>query len=215
MDQPLDLTKVRSILKLARALINQQDPNLALEHLRRIHLEIEQYAGTPEWAEFSLLQGEACCAKSDEAAGTFLAEANDRIQRLGDPDRELLFRLAEHRGDFANRVLRRPSVAKEYYLQAKAYAVAMRVHEFTARVELKIILIDLRTDRDPQEENFRTLRRAGKAGKFTCEQQLAAWHLHLGESSSLVGSLRYARHHFGASEDHFRTLLDSTKLERD
>ena len=213
MNQPSDLDKIRGVLELSRAEINQQEPNLALENLRKITDEIEQYPGTPQRAEFSLLVAEAYCAKCEEAAATYLNEADERIRELANPAPELVFRLEEHFGDFHRRVSGKLSKGREYYTQAKSAAVALGVPELVARVELKIICIDLHTDQDPEEENFRTLRRVGKDGDFTCEHQLAAWHIHYGASESAAKGVRFARHFSRASEDYFRSLLNSVRQE--
>jgi len=83
---PSDLEKIRRVLDLARAKINQQEPNLALANLREIQRGIEEYSATPEWAEFSLLIAEAYCAKcatSQQATLTRrLSEFRGSIVRL-------------------------------------------------------------------------------------------------------------------------------------
>jgi hypothetical protein len=211
MDSPSELEKFRAVLDLARAEINRQEPDLALAHLREIQDDIERFDGFSEWADFSLLIAEAYCAKRDEAAATFLEDAEERIRKIANPPPELQFRLWERCGDFHGRVSRRFSKAREYYAQAKVVARALGVAELVARVELKIICIDLHIDRDGQEENFKTLRRVGRQGNFTCAHQLAAWHIHYGNSNGATNSLRFARGLSRASGVYFRELLESVR----
>ena len=211
MNDLSELEKIRRVLELARSRINQQEADLALANLREIRVEIERHAGTTECAEFSLLIAEAYCAKCEEVAITYLDEAAERIQKLDSPAPEMEFRLWEHFGDFHARVSRRFSKAREYYARAKSSALALGVAELVARVELKIIRIDLHTDQDAEEENFKTLRRVGREGAFTYEQQLAAWHIHYGNSDGATKGLRFARHLSRAGEDYFRDLLNSVQ----
>lgn len=211
MDLPSELEKIRRVLDLARAEINQQEPDLALANLRNIQLDIERFEHTPEGADFSLLIAEAYCAKREEVAATFLEEAEERIRKIASPPPDLQFRLLERCGDFHGSVSRRLSKAREYYAQAKISALALGVAELVARVELKIIRIDLHIDRDAEEENFKTLRRLGRQGNFTCDQQLAAWHIHYGNPNGVTDGLRFARGLSKASDDYFRDLLESVR----
>jgi hypothetical protein len=211
MDSYSELEKIRAVLDLARAEINRQEPDLALAHLREIQHDTDQFEGTVPWADFSLLIAEAFCAKRDEAAATFLEDAEERIQKITNPPPELQLRLWERCGDFHGSVSRRLSKAREYYAHAKVLALDLGVPELVARVELKIIRIDLHIDRDPAEENFRTLRRVGKQGNFTSKQQLAAWHIHYGNTAGTTKGLRFARGLSKAGDDYFRSLLESVR----
>lgn len=210
-----DIQKIRANLQFARAQINQQEAGIALETLSKIKPEIDSYAGTQEWAEFSLLVGEAYCAKCDEKAKTFLTEAKDKIESLPNPSPELQFRLWLSSGNYEMSINRCTHRARECYERAKASALELGVRENVARVELKIIRIDLRTDQNPEEENFQTMCRVAKQGEFTWEHRLAVWHLHLGKSNGAATGLRYARHFSSATEEYFKDLLDSVRSEDD
>ena len=98
MDKPSELMKIRRVLQLVRAEINQQDPDLALENLWTIKNEVEENKGTPEWAEFFLLFAEAHCAKCDALAETYLTEAEEKLRSVPESFPDLEFRLSERSG---------------------------------------------------------------------------------------------------------------------
>ncbi len=149
----------------------------------------------------------------DTAEG-YLREAQDRIRKLPIPNAELELRVLEHFGDFYASTAHRPSKAKEYYVLPKQVAINLRLREAAARIEMKIVLADLQSDRDPQFPNFNVLRRAAAAEQYTCEEQLAAWHQHLGDRGLAPVKPLFARKIETASEQYFRNLLKSVRATR-
>ena len=127
---------------------------------------------------------------------------------------DLEVRLYERLGEFFASVFKKPTKAKEYFSRAKSVAVEMGVPEATARIELKIILADLVSDRDPELENFKLLRRVAANSNYTCDEQLAAWHLHLGDLGPSSRGLRFARKLGTANEQYFSNLLESVRMTR-
>lgn len=205
------IEKIRAELELARARINQQQPDLALESLRRLKDQIESFPDTPELAEYSLLIGEAYTAKHSPAAETFLRDAQEKIGRLPERAPDLEYRVEEHLGYFYQEVRKRKTLAKTRYERAKSAAVMMCNRERVARMELRIIYIDLETDTDPELENFRCFRRVAREHNFLCEDQSAAWHIHWGETQETPSSL-HARGLQKRSDQYFLDLLTSVRV---
>src|SRR5258708_2779089 len=73
---------LRHVLDLARAEINQQRPQRALEHLRTIREQIDELRKTPLWAEFQITYAEALGAMCLDAAEHEFQEAFLRLSEL-------------------------------------------------------------------------------------------------------------------------------------
>lgn len=215
--------EIRNTLDLARRDINRQKPDLALERLRRINLQIDE-ADPFERTQYSLLLGEAFSAKRDPGAETYLLEAEERVKAMPIRDRELEvevlardleleMQVYEQLGIFYTFVDKRPSKAKLYFSKAKMAAVEIN-SEAAAGIDLRIIAIDLTIDKDPELENYQILRRVAGEG-FLANDQLAAWHMHLEKkAASQAPALRYARKINVRDEQYFRNLLESIKGRR-
>jgi hypothetical protein len=59
MENSTDIKKIRTLLELARAHINRQEPDVAIGVLRPIRDDVEAYPFMPEWVEYPLLLGGA------------------------------------------------------------------------------------------------------------------------------------------------------------
>src|SRR5437667_11964313 len=95
-----ELERIKAVLDLARREINRQRPELALEQLRRIDIDVQSFDRTIERAEYSLLFGEAFRALMNEAAESHLLEALDLIRKLPCQQPDLKLRAHEHLADF-------------------------------------------------------------------------------------------------------------------
>ena len=216
--------EIRSTLDLARRDINRQKPNLALERLRRIGRQIDD-ADPFERAHYSLLLGEAFAAKRDQAAETYLLEAEERIKAIPVRDLsleiqtlvrdlELELRVYEQLGKFYTFVVKNPNKAKDYFYRAKSEALGLNRPEVAAENELMIIAINLKISNDPDLEYFQMLRRV--AGEdYLAKDQLSAWYMYLeNKSASQPSTLLYARKADVWDEQYFRNLLKSAKESR-
>jgi hypothetical protein len=200
-------------VELARAEVNRQRPELAIKHLRTIQSEMENMAGSPIWADHQLLFAEALSAKGDPASETEFEEAFRRIRNLSVRSPDLEMRVYEHFADYLVRFAHRLSLARQYFEAAKKVAVECSRQEDPARLQLRIIAIDLRVDEDPQLESFQNLKRASLEMHSTPQEQLAAWILYQGEVNEKARGLMAARHWSVASVDYFRGLLTSVKKD--
>jgi hypothetical protein len=214
MQGATDISRIRGILTLARSHINQQEPDLAIETLRRIREEVESFPNTLECAEFQLLLGEAYNAKHSQHAGSFLHEAGKRIGDLPEIPLDLDHRLHYGVGYFCQQIKKKPSEARKHYEQAKEAAVRLGNSELVARSQLRIIHIDLEIDSDPELANFKSLRRVSHSRNLLCEDQLAAWHLHLGELDCSPTRLVYARGFAKRNDEYFYELLSTVRLRQ-
>lgn len=196
------------VLQLAKTAINQQNPHLAIQHLRSIERAIEDALDTPIWAEHRLVLAEVYGALGDQAAPTFFDEAIDRLGRLREEHLHLLLRSREHYADFLCRFCRRFSKARELYVSAKGFASRIG-QEDVARVQLKIIGLDLAVDNDPEFENFQTFKHVSLTRHVTYRKQLAVWMHHLGNQERAGTGLRAARNRSRAAERCFSDLIDS------
>jgi hypothetical protein len=214
MVEGTDLKEIPHVLRLAQQQINQLEPDLAIENLKRIRPAVDSHHETAEWAEYSLLLGEAFVAKLSPAAGRLLEEAEDRIGRLPDPAPMLQFRLHDRLGYFYQHVERKRVAARREYELAKGAALTLGVAELVARTQLRITLLDLEIDRSREIENFKTLRRVGHGHAFTNSEQLAAWLLHCGENDQNSVLPVYARGIQTRSDDYFLDLLRSVRVNQ-
>ncbi len=214
MSEAVELEKIRQVLKQAQQQINQQQPDLAIESLRRIKDQVEACSDSPEWAEWSLQLGEAYTAKHSEAAKSFLLDAKERIATLARPVLDLEFRLHDHLGYFSQEVEKKLSTARTHYEHAKDAAIKLGSGELTARTQLRIIRIELQVDTDPELENFKTLRRVAHEHNLLCEDQLAAWYQHYGDRSFDQASPLYARGMQRRTDEYFLDLLRSVGVHK-
>ena len=200
----------KHVLERAKAAINQQDPHLALRHLRSIERLVEDLPGTPIWADHRITLAEAYSALNNDAASGFFEEALERLSEVDEHQASLELRANEHYADHLYRFAKRLSKARELFANAKPWATRIG-KEDTARVQMKIIGIDLQVDNDPELENFQTLRRVARQRHATCQTQLAVWMQHLGQQDRASRGLRAARNRCLASEQYFADLIFSIK----
>ena len=81
-----------------------------------------------------------------------------------------------------------------------------------AELELKIIRINLETDRDSTGlKNFETMKRLAFAEGYTPEEELAVWNLHFGKTDEALLGRRAARNEGLVGEAYFRSLFQSVR----
>ncbi len=202
---------LRHILESARKEINRQNAPLALEYLGGIRREIEQLAAGPLWAEHRLLLAEAEGAKGDPAAESLFEEALERILNLTDQRSDLELRAREHFGDYLLCFAHRPSLAQPQYERAKAIAIANRLPEEAAHIQLKLIRVHLEIDCDEELASYTTFRGVASKRGYTHQVQLAAWTVHCGNIEGQRRGMRFARKRTVASEEYLISLLESVR----
>lgn len=192
-DRTRRLTAVRAAIENARREIRGNGFAVSREILRPFYRDCDDLVGTPEWAELSLTMAESFSGDNKAEAETYFNEALERIGSITDTPLQLLLRVQEHYGIFLFSVAKRPISARPRFVEAKKLAVSNGLREDSARVQLRLLLIDLEADKDPQFGNFKSLRRIAKEDGFTSQETLMAWNLHLGLLDDKKQGLRYAR----------------------
>ena len=203
-----DTAKVERTLELARAAVNQQNPDRAMALVDTLGFVGGEEGFERHWAESRLVLAEAYASKGDSAAEALFEEALESIKALPQPDESLDVRAHEHFGDYLRCFAQRPSLARQNYEIAKKKAIGLRTQEDSARIQLKIETIDLTMDQSPELENFKTLKRVAKEVGCTFAEQLAVWVQHKGESGQHERGLRFARNRGAASEQSVKHLLN-------
>jgi tetratricopeptide (TPR) repeat protein len=199
----------KHVLELAKLANNQQNPHLALQHLRSIERVVEDSPETAIWADHRLVLAESYSALGDKVATSLFEEALELLRKLPENQPGLELRAREHFADHLCRD-RRFSKARELYVAAKLIATGIG-KEDVARIQMKIVAIDLRVDNDPEFENFQTLKRVALQRHAMYQLQLAAWMQHLGRQDRAGRGLRAARSMNRASEEYFADLIDSVR----
>jgi hypothetical protein len=204
---PPEVSRIERTLELARAAVNQQNPDRAIALVGTLSLQGGEEGFERHWAESRLVLAEAYAAKGDFAAESLFEEALELIRVLPQPEESLEVRAHEHFGDYLRCFAKRPSLARQNYEIAKKKAIGLRTQEDSARLQLKIEMIDLTMDESPELENFKTLKRVGKEAGCTSAEQLAVWLQHKGEIGQHDQGLRFARNRDVAGEQYFKYLL--------
>ncbi len=120
-------------------------------------------------------------------------------------------RVHEHFADYLACFARQRSVARQHYQAARQSAVERKLLEDNARLQLRIIKIDLESDQDPRLSSFQNFKKAAAELHCTAQEQLAAWMLYWGDSEEKKRGLIATRKASLASVEYFRGLLTSVK----
>ncbi len=211
MSNEVILSRARHLVELAKAANNQQNPDLALQHLKDAEPILRDSVGLDLLAELHLVFAEAFGAKGDAAAPGCFETTFEALGSLVQRAPGLELRANEHYGDYLCRFEKRPSIARERYVAAKRIATEMGLVEDSARIQLKITGLDLSADKDPEFENFRVFKRVSKELHATHKVQLAGWVQHIGNQVRAATGLQAARNKDRASEQYFRRLIESVK----
>jgi hypothetical protein len=208
-----DEKKCRRVVDTARACVLRGQAPQALGHLDTIRLEIDDFAGTPVWAEYALIYAGALAAMRDPSAEYAFDDAFKRISQLSVLDPALQTRA---HGDFAKYLVEQRSFrrAREHYRFAEKIAETLdESDEVLAHFQMCLIGIDLQERRDPQLHAFQNLRRAAMDG-YTDLDQREAWLHYVDEFQRDRRHMLAARKGNEASVDYFRGLLSSVKRRR-
>jgi hypothetical protein len=208
----IDSSKVQRTLDLARTANNQQNPDQAIALITKLGIYGDEVGFEKAWAESRLILAEAYGAKGQPVAATFFEDALDLLSHLPSVQIELQVRGHEHFGDYLCRFAKRPSLARPHYENAKSGVVQLRLEEDSARIQLKLEMIELQMDQSPELENFRNLKRVSKG--YTSSEQLAAWFHHKGSASQHSQGLTFARNRGQVGEAYFKNLLDMVRMKR-
>src|SRR2546422_9857292 len=127
--QPSEAERLSRILELAKAAVNRQEPELALQLLKEIWPEIREGSGTLLSIEYEIIMGDILCARGDPAAGYHYEQALAGIAQLSQRDPKLEMRAHEHFGDYLYRFAHRPSSARRHYEAAANIATAEHLRE--------------------------------------------------------------------------------------
>jgi len=203
--------KLLRALQLARDEIKRLNPKRAFEYLKTIEPEVDQRIGTRVWAEHKLLFASALAETGNSAAEQEYGEALERIRNLSDRDLDLEMRIYDDFARFLACFQHRRSTAREYNQSAREIALKRGLIEDSARLQLRIVKIDLEIDEDPQKDSFRNLKKAAKELGCSFQNQLAAWVHYCAEDQDAKVGMIAARNKGIASVDYFRGLLTSVK----
>ncbi len=214
MHTPLDAGKIQRNLELARSAVNAGKPERAIELVSSMGLDGEQAGFERFWAESRLVLAEAYMAKRDAVAETFFEEAMASIASLSEQKESLLEQRAnEHYADYLSNFAGCRSKARPMYDRAKQLAVVNHLDEDTARIQLKIELLELIIDSHPELENFQMFKGVAERGEFTYQGQLAAWMQYKGALPETFRGLKFARKKNAVSSEYFLSLLNSVRVK--
>jgi hypothetical protein len=202
-------TRIQRVLDFARDEIVRLNPYRALEYLRSITSEVDDRQGTPISAEYQLLLADAYAAQGDPGAEAYFEEALHRACNLSDRDAALEMRAHDDFAKFLASVEHRRSAARLHNESAKNLAIKLGRSEDAARLQLRILKLDLESDDDVRLSNFQQLRKAGKELGSSYQRQLAAWFQYSGEHQEGSRGRVAARNADRASIQYFRHLLSS------
>ena len=209
----LDSQRIRRSLTLARSAIDQQRPHAAHDLLKAIQHEINGLGDPLLVAEYRLLVAEAFASSVDPVAEYLFQEAIELLEQIDPPPVELLLRALERYGDFL-RTVRARSKARQLYSSARQIATESRLEEDNARLQLKLILIDLETDNSPELENYKTMKRVAGRNEYGCQEQLLVWMKHRESIEEANRGLRAARKRSSANDRYFEDLFDLFRKTR-
>jgi hypothetical protein len=158
-----------------------------------------------------LLFADAYAALGSSGAETYFEVALERAQEIIDPNVSLCLqmRVYEDFAKFLASVEHRRSLARTHNESAKKIAIKLGRLEDAARLQLRILKIDLESDEDIRLHDFQQLRKAANELGSSYQRQLAAWHLYEGEHAQGARGRLAARGANCASIEYFRRLLSS------
>src|SRR2546421_7419181 len=155
--EPSEVDQTRRSLELARAEVNRQHPDKAIEYVRALRFEDSEDGVGQLWLESRLVLAESYMAKGDAAAEAFFSDVFEAVQNSERIDPQFELRANEHFGDYLSSFAHCLSQARPRYDRAKRIAVELRQPEDTARIQLKIERMELAVDKHPESDNFTTL----------------------------------------------------------
>jgi tetratricopeptide (TPR) repeat protein len=207
-----DHADLRYTLDLAKTCVHQGQAHQALEHLRRIKLEIDDLVGDSLWAEHELIYAGALAAMNQGSAETAFEDALKRTEALSNPD--LLLAMRVH-GDYAKYLAGRCATkrARQQFQQAEKIAETLNREESVAHFQMCVIRLDLQETDDPRLQAFQRLQEAAKDGYHEVQQR-EAW-IHYNEELGGIGlQLVATRKGMEGSVEYFRGVLSKIRRGR-
>ena len=201
---------IRRNLELAQAAINQQRPNTALELLKAIQYDINRSGDALLVAEHRLLLADAFAGRRDPAAEYAFQEAIELLEQIDPRPLQLLLRAFEHYGNLL-RATGAPSKASKWYSSALQIATELRLREDKDRVHLKLVLIKLEAAKDPEINNFTTMKRVAGDHGYSSAEQLLVWMAHQDGIGKANRGLRAARNRNVADDRYFEDLFQDMR----
>ena len=209
MDADEILTRIQRAFELARDCVKRGEVHQASAHLRTVLQEIEDRPRTPEWAEYALIYAGILAAMKDDGTDTAYDDALKRISDLPVIPPQLQLRAYD---DFGKYLAGGDAFeqAIRYSEQAREIAEVLHQSEDAARLQLRVICLDLRRRNDPLLPDVQNLRKASREDGYTSFEQLEAWIAHSTdleqESEYLLGARNRGRGQI-ANVDYWRGKL--------
>lgn len=204
------LKRLSQVLLDARAAIDRGQSGLAIQYLGRVAKEIEGYEKTQLWLEHRLLLARAYAQQYDPVAESFFEEVRNSIPAVPSCPVEFQLELCEQFAGFYSQFGKRTK-ARSLLEEAKNVSVAQGNAEETNRIQLRLVLVDLKADEDVEVENFNLMMGVAAVGGYTYGERYLAWHLHLGNVSNGNQGHAFKGKAFRATEKYFGELLATAR----
>lgn len=205
-----DLQRIGRIQDQAWEWIVGLEPELALKLLRGINIEVEERAGTFEWARQPFLVAKAYAAKNDEVAEHFFNDAIKRIAKL--PACDPQFSLLVHKcfGKYLS-VKRKFPAARKQYECAEQLAMAYGPSEELAQMHLRIIEVGYQiANNEKEQQDFELFKNVAYTTHCTFEHQYRAWMQHERGLEATAANSQFMRSSMPLDAEYFKRLLDLT-----
>jgi hypothetical protein len=204
---------LRDALDEALRWIERGEAQRALAVLNDVKLDAEDCAGTPPWAEWKVVFGEALSGMNNPDAEPTFDEALRRVGGLEVPNPTLEMRA---RAGLGKSLAQRTKLgrAREEYERARKIAERLGRPNDEAHYQLRIINADLRERKDPLLCAFQGLMSAGRDG-YSYVHQLKAWASFTGDFALQVRWNTAMRSDKGkeAWAEYFRGILNQMKRD--
>lgn len=214
MDTNDSADAIQRAIELARDCVKRAEPLQALAHLNTVRLEVEDRPRTPDWVEHALIYAGVLGAMRDDGARAAARDAyRDALKRLSElpsPPIPLVMRVHDDYGKYLGEIGAFPE-AIDHTEVARKIAESLHASEDVARLEMRVIGLDLRKTTDSLLADFQNLRNAAKEDGYTQVEQLETWIRHSNEIKVNDRFLMNARKRGEASKDYFRGKLSEVR----
>lgn len=194
MDPDEVLQRIRRAFELARDCVKRGEAPRALAHLHSVLHEIEDRPLTPEWAEYLVIYAGILASMKDEGAETAYNDAFKRISDVPGIPFHLQLRCHDDYGKHLGEK-KSPDLDRAIRHSEKAREIAESLHqsEDAARLQLRVIYLDLRRRNDAILPDIQNLRKAAREDGYTAVEQLEAWIAHSTELEQKGAYIKGAR----------------------
>ena len=202
--------KIQRVLEMARAATSGLNPDLALEQLRHVWVDVESLGDCPLRAEYEIANADALAAKNDRAALVYYDNAIGVLGRLPEHCPLIELRVRFNRANCLG-LFGVFSEARREYEAALRIATERKLPEDVAKIRLRLIHIDLKLDESSMLEGWTVFKKVANARGCTCETQLAAWMLHCDRVNQSATGRQFARNADKPTEKYFEQLLGTIR----